>query len=85
MPMYEYHCKTCDETIEVVLRHGQPEPRSCGDDCAQDFGPDMGLGDVARVSFSLTGGHVVGASRPVSQGKSDGNCGVCGKDGKPGG
>jgi len=83
MPMYEYHCKTCDETIEVLMRHGQPEPVSCGEDCAHSYGPDMGQGEVARLDFSVTGGHVLGANRPASVGKADPYCGVCGKDELP--
>ena len=78
MPMYEYHCTTCNETIEVLLRHGEPEPRSCGDDCTRDFGPEMGQGALNRVDFSVTGGYVLGASRPAAKGKDDGSCGVCG-------
>ena len=77
MPMYEYHCKTCDETIEVLLRHGEPEPRQCGEDCARDFGPQMGLGEVTR-QMSLTGGYQLGGSREYAA-KSASACGHCGE------
>jgi len=83
MPMYEYHCTTCDETIEVLLRSDQREPRSCGADCAQDFGPEMGQGELSRVDFSLTGGHTLGAKRAPTKGRDDGSCGVCGTHEKP--
>ena len=29
MPIYEYHCDSCGETVEVLLRHSDPVPSSC--------------------------------------------------------
>ena len=33
MPLYEYECKTCDQTVEVLVRNGDEEPEcpGCGD------------------------------------------------------
>lgn len=33
MPLYEYECETCDQTVEVLVRSGdeKPECPGCGD------------------------------------------------------
>ncbi|GEM_PF-3546636 len=74
MPLYEYHCTTCDETIEVLQRSGEEDRRRCGEDCARDWTPDAGEGSVVR-QVALTGGYAMGKPRTT---QVAGNCGSCG-------
>ena len=83
MPLYEYDCETCGETIEVLQRAGAPAPAACGEDCALDFGDafsdQMGAGRLQRL-MSTPSAHVVGAPRPrMSVRSKDPECGHCGE------
>ncbi len=82
MPIYEYRCATCQQTIEVIQRHGEPERRTCGDDCVSEILAQQGRGELRRVAFSVTGGHVVGPSRSSSSGAQP-YCGACGQNREP--
>ena len=74
MPIYEYACKTCGETIEVLQRHGDPSPSSCGEDCVRTDGP-VGGGKLERV-LSVTGGYSMGRSRSAPPAPASA-CGAC--------
>lgn len=77
MPLYEYDCQRCGARLEVLVRHGQVEPPSCGEDCALE----VGGGDGALVRrLALPGGYQRGAeSRAASaaEARSE-SCGSCG-------
>lgn len=52
MPIYEYVCAKCDDTIEVMQKVNDPAPTPC---------PSCGAGEtlskiVSRSSFQLKGG-----------------------------
>lgn len=52
MPIYEYVCSKCDDTIEVMQKFDDPAPSPC---------PACGAGEslskiVSRSSFQLKGG-----------------------------
>ena len=80
MPLYEYDCETCGETIEVLQRAGASAPPACGEDCALEYGAEMGAGRLRR-RMSVPGGYVMGARRPQTSVRApDPSCGHCGQD-----
>jgi putative FmdB family regulatory protein len=50
MPLYEYRCKACGHTFEVIQKHSDRPLKKC-DDCS---GPLEKL--ISRSSFQLKGG-----------------------------
>lgn len=69
MPIYEYECKTCDHTIELLLRSSSDQP-VC---------PECGESELEKV-FSVPASPAVrdGSSLPVSGGESCGAPRCCG-------
>lgn len=78
MPIYEYHCTTCGETVEVLQRASEGDRKQCGEDCARDWTPEAGEGKLVR-QMALTGGYSMGKPRAM---QNPDNCGSCGM--KPG-
>ena len=82
MPLYEYSCRTCGETIEVLQRLGQPDPELCGEDCSHE-GAEAGRGQLAPRQFSVPGGYAMGrGAAPPPPARCEG-CpgeGACGVD-----
>lgn len=77
MPLYDYRCATCEQDIEVLQRVSEPPRRICGDDCALDFGPAMGRGEISRQR-SLSAdyrGHSRGRGREAA--RNAGNPDAC--------
>jgi putative FmdB family regulatory protein len=80
MPLYEYTCRRCGETIEVLQRVGQPDPERCGEDCVLE-GPASGQGVLER-QLSVPGGYAMGrGSAPPPRERcegcpGEGSCGV---------
>ncbi len=81
MPLFEYACQTCGEVVEVLQRHGESAPQSCGEDCVRFDGP-MGGGKLLKV-MSVPGGYAMGASRAPAP-AAPGPCGSCGHPDGPG-
>jgi putative FmdB family regulatory protein len=69
MPLYEYECKTCDQTVEVLVRSSSEKP-AC---------PTCGEVELEKV-FSVPSSPSIrdGASLPVSAGESCGAPRCCG-------
>lgn len=77
MPLYEYDCRRCGARIEVLVRSGQGEPATCGDDCALEL--DGGDGPLER-RLAVTGGFLHGAesrAAAAAEARSE-SCGTCG-------
>lgn len=75
MPLYEYHCQKCGQTLELLVRPGAADPALCGEDCALDVGV-TGDGQLAKI-LSVPGGYLMsggggGAPSPEA------SCGSCG-------
>jgi putative FmdB family regulatory protein len=52
MPIYEYACKSCEKTIDVLQKVSDPTPETCSACGAQDSLSKV----VSRSSFVLKGG-----------------------------
>jgi len=52
MPIYEYACKTCEKTIDVLQKVSDPTPETCSACGAQGSLSKV----VSRTSFVLKGG-----------------------------
>jgi len=53
MPIYEYHCQSCGEQVEILVRSGMSAPPTC---------PNCGSTQLQRL---LSAPHVMtGKSRP---------------------
>lgn len=52
MPIYEYACKTCEKTIDVLQKVSDPTPETCSACGAQNSLSKV----VSRSSFVLKGG-----------------------------
>ena len=52
MPIYEYSCKTCEKTIDVLQKVSDPTPETCSACGAQGSLSKV----VSRSSFVLKGG-----------------------------
>lgn len=68
MPIYEYECKTCDQTIELLLRTSTETP-VC---------PDCGESKLEKVLSRPAAPAVQGGSLPVSSGEGCGAPRCCG-------
>lgn len=77
MPLYEYDCRRCGARVEVLVRHGQADPQSCGDDCVSDLAE--GDGPLVR-RLALPGGYQDGGqARAASAAEARAeSCGTCG-------
>lgn len=69
MPLYEYECKTCDQTIELLVRNSSDRP-VC---------PQCGQTELAKV-FSVPASPSVreAGSLPMSRGEGCGAPRCCG-------
>ncbi len=80
MPLYEYTCRSCGETVEVLQRLGQADPERCGEDCSLE-GPEAGQGRIER-KLSVPGGYAMGrggAPPPAERCEGcpgEGSCGI---------
>ncbi|MDP6932835.1 MAG: zinc ribbon domain-containing protein [Myxococcota bacterium] len=78
MPIYEYHCDSCGETVEVLLRHSDPIPTSCQElvDSERASSCD-GNGQLDKVlsvgGYQVRGGGSGGEAIPAPE-----LCGTCG-------
>lgn len=68
MPIYEYECKTCDETIELLLRTTTEKP----------ICPECGESELEKVLSRPASPAVQGGGLPVSSGESCGAPRCCG-------
>ena len=79
MPIYEYRCLDCGETVEILQRADEPAPPRCGGHCAEG---GIGSGRLERV-LSVTnighggGGGAAFAEAPPSCGNCSGVPGSC--------
>lgn len=80
MPLFEFACQTCGEVIEVLRRHGERAPSTCGEECVRFDGP-VGGGKLLKV-MSAPASHAVGVSRAPVQAPAP--CGSCGSPEGPG-
>jgi len=69
MPLYEYECKMCDQTVELLIRSSTDKP----------ICPDCGDSKLEKV-FSVPSAPAVrdGRALPVSSGESCGAPRCCG-------
>lgn len=56
MPIYEYHCKGCDTTVEVIRKITDPEVKPKCQNCFELGNPEMERILSAGTSFILKGG-----------------------------
>jgi len=72
MPLYEYHCRQCDQEFEILVRGGeQPACTECGSDRLEKL-------------LSVPAAHTAGRQLPVCEpAPRGGNCGLpqCGAGG----
>ena len=66
MPLYEYHCRSCDSNVELLIRNAEEKP-TC---------PECGSKKLEK-EFSVTAAPVQAdrASLPVAGAAEGANCG----------
>lgn len=65
MPLYEYHCETCQADVEVLVRSVQEVP-----EC-----PECHSHELTKQLSAPAAPAMVGASLPVRQPSGGGTCG----------
>ena len=79
MPIYEYSCKKCGETIEVIQKMSDPElkkHKGCGGSLTK-------LISAAGFQFKGAGWYVTDYARKSNHGEKEGHDGAPKKDGEP--
>ncbi|NNE00071.1 MAG: zinc ribbon domain-containing protein [Pirellulaceae bacterium] len=68
MPLYEYECKCCDRTVEILVRSQDDTPSAC---------PDCGDEGLTRVMSATAAPSVKGGgSLPVTRPNVGEGCGA---------
>jgi hypothetical protein len=71
MPLFEYHCQTCDQTLEVLQRDARVL-ETCGDDCVCGDGEGALVRKISAHAV-LRGGGALSMSDMAPA-----TCGSCG-------
>lgn len=78
MPIYEYRCEQCDNTIDVLQKVSDPPPATCAQ-CGAEHSLKR---KVSRTSFVLKGGgwyaDLYGSPKKDSKGSEDSSAGGTG-------
>lgn len=74
MPIYEYSCKKCGKTVELLQKMGTDRPGTFCPDCGEDT-----LVKVLSVTApaQMTKSSMTGCEAAISQGQCGGCCSGC--------
>lgn len=74
MPIYEYSCKTCGRTVELLQKMGTDKPGVLCPDCGEDaLTKVLSVTAPAQMSKTATGG----CDAAISRGQCGGCCSGC--------
>lgn len=74
MPLYEYHCSTCESTVEVLQRRPEEKPE-CPACHSHEMEKLLSVTAAPSVKGAVRGG---GATLPMASGESCGAPRCCG-------